>query len=208
MKEHFGLYLILTDPATSYETCASAAVECGIRYLQLRMKNVPRTSLFETAQRLREITRDSETRFIMNDDLEVAIQADADGIHLGQSDLSIAQARSQWARPEKLFGLSTHNEVQIQQAKPLSPDYIGVGPVFPTPTKPDAAPALGAEETGRLMLQTPLTAVAIGGVNAENLPRLLQAGIDNFCVVSAVNQAADPAKAIRQLQEIWKRYNF
>jgi thiamine-phosphate pyrophosphorylase len=208
MKEHFGLYLILTDPVTSYETCATAAVECGIRYLQLRIKNAPRAFLFETAQRLREITRGSETRFIINDDLEVAMQSDADGIHLGQGDLSIAQARRTWARPDKLFGLSTHNEAQIQQAEQLSPDYIGVGPVFPTPTKPDTAPALGTEETGRLMRRTPLTTVAIGGVNAENLPHLLQAGMDNFCVVSAVNQAEDPTQSIRQLQKIWKRHNF
>ena len=204
MNTPFGLYLVLTDPVAGYEACAKAAVECGVRYLQLRMKDAPRAAVLETACALRAITRGTPTRFIVNDDLAVAIESDADGLHLGQGDQPLAEARAGWNSPGKLFGLSTHSLGQAVQALEDFPDYIGVGPVFPTPTKADADPALGAEETGRIVLSTPLTAVAIGGVNAENLPALLEAGIGNFCVVRAVNATPDPAAAIRRLQGIWK----
>jgi thiamine-phosphate pyrophosphorylase len=208
MKENFGLYLILTDPLAGYETTAKAAVACGLRYLQLRMKNAPRNEVVEMAIALRKITRGSNTRFIVNDDLAVAIEADADGIHLGQDDLPIEEARKQWNQPGKIFGLSTHSMEQARLAETAGPDYIGIGPVFPTQTKADTAPALGIAEVGRIALATPLTSVAIGGINAANLPGLLQAGADNFCVVGAVNQAPDPAAAIRQLQRLGKYRSF
>ncbi|RKX42823.1 MAG: thiamine phosphate synthase [Verrucomicrobia bacterium] len=208
MKEHFGLYLILTDPVVGYEACAKAAVDCGVRYLQLRMKDTPRTAVLETARALRAITRDTPTRFIVNDDLAVAIESDADGLHLGQGDPSLAEARKIWNTSGKLFGLSTHNTEQARQALELSPEYIGVGPVFPTPTKANAGSALGPEEVGRIVQATPLTAVAIGGIDAENLPALLEAGIGNFCVVRAVNDATNPVTAIRNLQTIWKNCHF
>lgn len=200
MKEKFGLYLIATDPIAGYKTLALAAVECEVRYLQLRMKNASRKTLLQTAHLYRKITKGTATRFIMNDDLSVAIESDADGIHLGQTDLSISEARQRWNTPGKLFGLSIHNLEQAARAEILRPDYIGIGPVFPTPTKADAAPALGPEETGRIAQAVALTAVAIGGINLNNLPALRAAGIDNFCVVSAVNAQADPAAAIRRLQ--------
>ncbi len=208
MKENFGLYLILTDPIAGYETCAQAAVDCGARYLQLRMKNVSPTTVLKTARALRAITRGSNTLFIINDDLTVAIESDADGIHLGQDDLSITQARQKWATKNKIFGLSTHNLKQIKYAEQQQPDYIGIGPIFPTPTKSDAGPALGASMAGQLAQITALTSVAIGGINTNNLPTLLTKGTHNFCVVRAVNTASNPILAIRQLQDIWKTHVF
>jgi thiamine-phosphate pyrophosphorylase len=208
MKEHFGLYLILTHPVAGYEACAKAAVDCDVRYLQLRMKDTPRDAVLETAHAIRAITRNTPTRFIVNDDLAVAMEADADGLHLGQGDQPLSEARKIWNTPGKVLGLSTHSAGQALQASESSPDYIGVGPVFPTPTKTNADPALGIEQTGQIMQNTPLTAVAIGGIDSENLPSLLKAGIGNFCVVRAVNQASDPVAAIRNLQKIWKDHRF
>jgi len=204
MNEPFGLYLILTDPVAGYEACALAAVDCGVRHLQLRMKNTTPETLLATARALRTITRGTPTRLIVNDNLAVAIESDADGIHLGQDDLPLPEARTQWNVPGKIFGLSTHSLEQAVQAVELSPDYIGVGPVFATPTKANAGPALGIEETARIVRAAPVPAVAIGGIDAGNLPALLDAGIGNFCVVRAVNEAADPAAAIRNLQDIWQ----
>lgn len=206
MKQNFGLYLILTDPVTDYETCAKAAVECDVRYLQLRMKHTPRAELLETALMIRSITAGTNTRFILNDDISIAIECDADGIHLGQDDLSLKEARATWNASGKLFGLSTHSLQQAMEAEPFNPDYIGVGPVFPTPTKTDAGPSLGIAETGRIAKTTPLTSVAIGGVNAENLPLLLAAGVENYCVIRAVNQSKNPISAIRNLQKIKKNH--
>ncbi len=202
MKERFGLYLILTDPIAGYETCARAAVDCNVHYLQLRMKNASRAAVLKTALALRAITRGTPTRFIVNDDLSVAIESDADGIHLGQGDQPLGEARKAWNAHGKLFGLLTHSAAQAIQAQALTPDYIGVGPVFPTPTKANHDPALGIAEAGRIMKASPLTSVAIGGIDAGNLPLLLDAGIDNFCVVRAVNHATDPVAAIRTLQKI------
>ena len=208
MKEQFGLYLILTDPVAGYETCAQAAVELGVRYLQLRMKDVPHQTVLETAHALRQITRGTDTRFIINDDIAIAMECDADGIHLGQDDPSLAEARARWDTPGKIFGLSTHSMEQAFQSLEAAPDYIGVGPVFPTQTKADADPALGIAEVARIVRESPLTAVAIGGISPATLPELLDTGVPNFCVVSAVNSASDPAAAIRDLQGIWKSPAF
>ena len=208
MKEHFGLYLILTHPVAGYEVCAKAAVDCDVRYLQLRMKDAPRPTLLETARAIRAITRGTQTRFIVNDDLSVAMEVDADGLHLGQGDPCLSEARKAWNNPGKILGLSTHSAGQAMQALESSPDYIGVGPVFPTPTKANADPALGVERTAQIMQDSPLTAVAIGGINSRNLPDLMEAGIGNFCVVRAVNNASDPITAIRTLQKIRKNHGF
>lgn len=208
MKKPFGLYLIATDPVVGYESLAQTAVKCNVRYLQLRMKDSPREAVAETARRYRTITRGTNTRFIVNDDLEVAMETDADGIHLGQTDLPITEARRQWNTPGKLFGLSTHSMEQAARALDLKPDYIGIGPVYPTQTKVDADPALGPEEVGRIAQNIPITSTAIGGITVTNLPKLLEYGAENFCVVSAVNTSSDPETTIRTLQKIWKNHLF
>jgi thiamine-phosphate pyrophosphorylase len=208
MKERFGLYLILTDPAAGYETAARAAVKCSVRYLQLRMKNVPWDEYLATARQLRDISRETCTRLIINDNLDIAMEVDADGIHLGQGDLSLEAARQRWNVPGKIFGLSTHNMAQMQQAAKLRPDYIGIGPVFSTQTKTLADPVLGIEETARIAHASPVPSAAIGGINASNLPRLLQSGVENFCVISAVNRAVKPEISIKKLQKIWHSCTF
>ncbi len=204
VRESFGLYLVLTDPVTGYEACGEAAVRSGVRYLQLRMKQRPRGEVLEQARRLRRITSGSGTRFIVNDDVDIAAEVDADGVHLGQDDMGLAEARRRWPAPGKIFGLSTHNEEQELGARLLAPDYIGVGPVFPTPTKEKPDPTVGLERMGRIVRASPLTAVAIGGIDAGNLAAVLRHGAVNFCVLRAVNLSPDPESAIRALQKIWR----
>jgi thiamine-phosphate pyrophosphorylase len=153
MNEPFGQYLILTDPVAGYEKTAEAAVNEGIRYLQLRMKNAARSDILKQAKIIRRITQGTDTRFILNDDLSIAIDADADGIHLGQTDQSVSEARKNWNTPGKIFGLSTHSMEQAFQALEEKPDYIGIGPVYATQTKTDAGPELGPAETGLLFLE-------------------------------------------------------
>ncbi len=208
MKQRFGLYLIATNPVAGYEAVARAAVACKVRYLQLRMKDALREDVVATARMYRDITRGTSTRFIVNDDLSIAMDVDADGVHLGQSDLSLAEARRQWNTPGKLYGISTHSMEQAVRAMELKPDYIGIGPVYPTRTKTDTDPVLGPEETGRIATEIPVSSVAIGGITEANLQRVLACGIENYCVVGAVNAAADPAAAIRTLQKIWQKHVF
>ena len=205
MDDAFGLYLVMTDPVVGYEACAEAAVRCGVRYLQLRMKGAPRDAVLETALRVREITFGSDTLFIVNDDVTIARDADADGVHLGQRDMPIDEARRLWSAPDKRFGLSTHNEREAVVASRLSPDYIGVGPVFATPTKAVPDPVLGPARMGRIIRSVPVPAVALGGIDCGNLAEVLRCGARNFCVVRAVNRRPDPETAIRELQGIWRQ---
>ncbi len=138
--------------------------------------------------------------------MEIAAEADADGVHLGQDDISITAARGLWRAPGKVFGMSTHNEDQERRAREFAPDYIGVGPVFPTPTKEKPDPTLGLERMGRIVRESPLTTVAIGGIDRENLPEVLRQGAVNYCVLRAVNLDPDPKPAILRLQQIWREH--
>ncbi len=204
--ESFGLYLILTNPAAGYEACAEAAVNCGLRYLQLRMKDTPDDRVLPVARRLREITRDSSTRFIVNDSVAIAAEVDADGVHLGQDDMGLEEARAFWQAEGRIYGLSTHNPEQARRAAALGPDYIGVGPVYATTSKAVPDPVLGLETMGRMVRQAPVTTVALGGLFEENLSEVLAGGAVNFAVVRAVNQADDPESAIRRLMDIWQAH--
>lgn len=204
-REVFGLYVIMTDPAAGYERCAEAAVAAGVSYLQLRMKNVAADEYIRTGRAVRAITRQTDTRFIVNDNLDVAMEVEADGIHLGQSDMPLAEARRRWGT-DRIYGWSTHNEEQQARVQSLKPDYAGVGPVFPTPAKALPDPVLGTERMGRMIRNMMVTTVAIGGINAENLPEVLAHGAENFCCVRPIMNTTDPGREIRRLIAIWQDF--
>ncbi len=204
-NEAFGLYLVLTRPVAGYERCAEAAVEYGLRYVQLRMKDEPRENVLGKARRLKAIVAGTATRLIVNDDVSIALACDADGVHLGQADLPVDEARRQWDAPGKVYGISTHDEQQAACAWTLRPDYIGVGPIFPTPTKATPDPLLGIVRAAAIVRASPLPCVGIGGINEQNLTQVLAAGIDNFAVVRAICGSDRPQDRIRDLMEIWRR---
>ena len=202
IEDGFGLYLVVTNPVAGYAKCAEAAVKCGLRFVQLRMKNACESEILREAKNMRAATRGTKTLFIVNDDPKLAALAEADGVHLGQGDMPIAIARKLY--PElSVFGLSTHNLSQVREAVRLCPDYIGVGPVYATPTKAIPDPTLGLEGMAEMIKAAPCPAVAIGGINCENLPLIKRAGARNYSVVRAVCQNNDPESAIRRLMEIW-----
>ena len=203
--EKFGLYLVITNPSTSYERCAEAAVSAGLRYIQLRMKKEAREQVVGTARNLRSITRGTSTRFIVNDDPDIAAEVDADGVHLGQDDMTLPEARLRYPTL-RILGLSTHNAEQAQRAVEVTPDYCGVGPVVATPTKDIPDPALGPEQAGAIIRAAPFTTVAIGGLNETNLADVLREGAINFSVVRYVCLDPTPFDAIRRLQDLW--YSF
>lgn len=203
--ESFGLYLVITNPATSYEACTEAAVKAGLRYVQLRMKRASRESVLATAKNMRAITRGSSTNFIVNDDPALAVEVEADGVHVGQDDMPVPEVRRCFPSL-RIVGLSTHNPLQAKNAEALAPDYCGVGPVYATPTKEIPDPALGPEQAGAIIRAAPFTTVAIGGINEENMGAVRKAGAINFAVVRPVCLAAKPFDAIRHLQECWQAY--
>jgi len=201
IPDKFGLYLVVTNPVAGYETCAEAAVLAGVKFIQLRMKHAPRERVLETAKKMRAITAGTPTFFIVNDDPEIAAEAGADGVHLGQNDLPLPVARERFPSL-KIFGLSTHSPEQVAAARKVSPDYIGIGPVYATPTKeiPDAT--LGLETMQKMLANAPCPAVAIGGIDVARLPDVLRVGAKNFAVVRAVCSSENPLAAIRELQKI------
>lgn len=202
-----GLYLIL-DPAVAADRSllelTRTALAAGVRIFQLRMKT-PDTGLFyETASQLCPLVRQAGGRFIVNDRCDVALAVGADGIHLGQEDLPLADARAILGTG-KLIGISTHNLNQAIEAEAGGADYIGFGPIFQTTTKENPDPVVGVAglRTVRAKVRVPI--VAIGGINASNAADVHRAGADAVAVVSAVLAAADPAKAIADLMKAIER---
>lgn len=197
----FGIYLVMTKPIVGYARCAEAAVRAGVKMLQLRMKDVTREEFLKTALEVRAITRHTKTTFIVNDDPELAVTCEADGVHLGQTDMALPLARKRYPQL-KVFGLSTHNLNQVHNAIAQAPDYIGVGPVYATPTKAIPDPTLGLRTMSEMIAKAPCPAVAIGGIDSKRLPLVLQAGAKNFAVVRAVCDTKDPFTAILHLQQL------
>jgi len=199
--EDFGFYLVMTNPLVGYERCCEAAVRAGVRMVQLRMKDAPRGEIVATAKALRSITSGTSTNFIVNDDPSIAAEVGADGVHVGQTDMTVAEVRRLYPSI-RIVGLSTHNPGQALASIPQRPDYIGVGPVFATPTKKIPDPVLGVEAAARMIASVPCPAVAIGGINAENLSDVIRAGARNWSVVRAVCASSDPYSAIMRLGDI------
>ena len=214
----FGFYLVMTNPLVGYARCAEAAVKAGVRIVQLRMKHAERSDILREAREVRRITRGTDTLFILNDDPSLAVEAEADGVHVGQDDMPVVEVRRQFPSL-KIVGLSTHNLDQARAAAETAaphaggprscaaatPDYIGVGPVYATPTKDIPDPTLGLATMGAMIAAVPFPAVAIGGIDEARLPDVIAAGARNFAVVRAVCRNADPYSAIRRLQDIAAR---
>ncbi|HOD70726.1 MAG TPA: thiamine phosphate synthase [Deltaproteobacteria bacterium] len=194
-----GLYLILTDPPAGYEAFAEMAAAEGIPAIQLRYKGDDAGMFLRAARALREITRGTDTLFIVNDRIDIALMSGADGVHLGQKDIPPKEARD-LAGERMIIGLSTHTLDQVERSGSEPVDYIGFGPVFPPFSKKDHEPVTGVEALREAALRSRHPVVAIGGITRERLEDL--AGIPFCCVacIDAVAKAADPAQETRALQ--------
>jgi len=181
--------MFITDPgigsAEEIEARVAAALLGGAGSIQLRDKNASDVDLVILAHRLLEVTRSSGVPLIINDRVSVAEAAGADGVHIGQSDRSPVEAR-RLISPRRLLGLSVTNVEQALAVDTELVDYIGVGPVFATSTKPDAATPLGLEGVRKIGAVLRLPAVAIGGINASNAEAVIRAGVDGVAVISAI----------------------
>lgn len=194
----FGFYLVMTDPVAGYAATAAAAVRAGVRVVQLRMKHASREEILREARLVRAVTAGTRTLFVVNDDPGIAAECGADGVHVGQDDMPVAEVRRRFPSIG-IVGLSTHNPAQVRAARDSAPDYIGVGPVYATPTKDIPDPTLGLATMREMIDLAPCPAVAIGGIDGTNLPQVLAAGARNWAVVRAVCKAPDPEKAIRSI---------
>ena len=196
-----GLYLIL-DPAVagsrSLTGIVQTALGAGVRLFQLRMKILETQKLYEMAAVLCPLVQKGGGTFIVNDRVDVAKAIGADGVHLGQEDLPLADARAILG-PGRLIGISTHNPAQAVEAEAGGADYIGFGPVFPTATKENPDPVVGVEGLREVRTRIRIPIVAIGGITPKNAGDVCAAGADCVAVVSAVLAATDPQAAIAEL---------
>lgn len=193
------LYVLITAALCrgDWLETAAAAIRGGAGCLQLREKGLEGGELLRRAQQLRDLTARHNVLFAVNDRPDIARLSGADIVHVGQDDLPVAAVR-RIAGTGLLVGKSTHTPAQFGAALAEEPDYLAVGPMFPTPTKPQehiAGPPMLAQVAGR----TALPLVAIGGITAANVEEVLRAGANCLCVCAAVISAADPEEAARSL---------
>ena len=184
--EDSPIYLITdrTLSGLSHYLIVRQAITAGIRTIQLREKQMSKKELFKEALLMRALTLKQKTIFIMNDYIDIALAADADGVHLGQEDMPVEEARKILGR-KKIIGISTHSLKQAISAEDAGADYIGFGPVFPTSTKDAGLPkGLTALKEIRKHIKIPI--VAIGGIKPENVSSVLEAGADAVAVMSAI----------------------
>jgi thiamine-phosphate pyrophosphorylase len=189
------LYLV-TSPTDKLIETVEAALQGGVRLVQYRDKEPDDTIRLTRARSLRSLCRRYQALFIVNDRVDLALATDADGVHLGQQDLPVETAR-QLLGPHRLIGRSTTNSTELKRAIEEGVDYIGVGPVYATPTKPDKA-AAGLDYVRYAAAHSTLLWFAIGGIDDQNLPQVLHAGAQRVAMVRAIMQAAEPSHTVQQ----------
>jgi len=182
------------------ETIVEAAVEGGVGVVQLREKHCSTGEFVALAEHLLGLLAPRGIPLIINDRVDVALAVGAAGVHLGQTDMPYTKARALLG-PDKLIGLSVENLEQAQAASALDVDYLGVSPIFTTPTKTDTQGQWGLAGLAELRARSPHRLVAIGGIHADNARAVVAAGADGLAVVSAICTAADPAQAAHTLRQ-------
>ncbi|MCV2875052.1 thiamine phosphate synthase [Rhodobacteraceae bacterium XHP0102] len=191
------LYLV-TDPdlcpGPSLLDTVAAAVRGGVTFVQLRAKTASSRARVEMALALKPILQKTRTPFVINDDIEAAIAADVDGVHIGQEDIAPDLARARLGRG-KIIGLSCETPEQVAAADPTLVDYLGLGPVFATATKTDHKPAIGMTGLAEMAGAAALPSVAIGGLKAHHARGAIEAGCAGVAVVSAICGQPDPNQA-------------
>jgi thiamine-phosphate pyrophosphorylase len=203
----FSLYLV-TDRTLSLgrplEGIVEAAVRGGVSAVQLREKSCSTEEYIETARRIKKVLEPSGVPLIINDRVGVALEVGATGVHLGQGDMAPAEARKLLGA-DAVIGLSVETLEQADKADQLGVDYLGVSPIFPTPTKTDLATAWGLQRLRLLRSRSRYQLIAIGGINSSNAADVMEAGADGLAVVSAICSAPDPEAAARALRTIVNR---
>lgn len=195
-----GLYVIIDAETLGYrdETkVAAQAISGGASTIQLRDKKRSKRELLHLAREINELCRNSNTLFIINDHLDIALVVECDGLHIGQEDLPISLIRRE-LQVEKLIGISTRTTEQAAEAQAQGADYIAVGSIYTSPTKPDA-PVIGLAELRKIRQVVNLPIVAIGGINRENIRDVMATGVEAAAVISAVITQEDIERATRIL---------
>lgn len=206
MKPHFdpALYLVTDGDLSlgrSLKEIVQKAIKGGVTMVQLREKNATTREFIQEALAVKVVLKQHNVPLIINDRVDVALAVDADGVHIGQNDMPWRMTRQLIGR-DKLLGLSIESVEQLEEAQNADIDYIGISPVFTTPTKDDLEKGLGLEGTAEIADKSVHPSVAIGGIKRDNAAEVLNTGVNGISVVSAICSAEDPEAAARELAEI------
>ena len=197
-------------PVVSSEFCLGRDVcsivadiaAAGAKIVQIREKNRSDSSMFELVKKCKEITDRSGMLLIVDDRVDIAVATGADGVHLGQEDFPLTEAKK--LAPEMLFGVSTHNAEEIRRALSDNCGYLNIGPMFPTRTKSVACGALGLETIEELAKRVTCHFSVMGGIKEHHLALLTSKGFKHIAMVTEITQAADVEAKVRQLRQLMK----
>lgn len=178
------------------------AIENNVTFVQLREKNLDYEKFKELAIEIKKITDEYQIPFVINDNIKIAMEIDADGVHVGQKDLAAAKAR-QLLGHDKILGVSVNTVEQAIEAEKAGADYLGLGSIFSTKSKLDAA-GIDMDEVNKITKAVSIPAVGIGGINSENIHLLKNSGLDGIAVISAILAQEDIGKAARNLYKLSK----
>jgi thiamine-phosphate pyrophosphorylase len=195
----FRLYFVTDRKQTNGRPLVEvvhAALDGGVRAVQLREKDLEGGALYQLAATLRELTARYQAKLLINDRIDVALATDADGVHLGQTSFPVSAAR-QLLGPGKLIGVSTHSQEEITAAK--GADFLLFGPVYFTPSKAAYGAPQGLERLRQAVAQSTVPVIAIGGVKEEQISEVLETGAHGIGVITAISTAPDSAHAAREL---------
>jgi thiamine-phosphate pyrophosphorylase len=195
-----GVYLVTSEALShgrSTLAIVRAALAGGVRLVQLREKSLPVRDLLRLAADVRRLTEDAGALLVINDRLDVALAVRADGVHLGQEDLPVGDARR--IAPDLIVGASSHSVREARDAQAAGASYVNIGPIFPTRTKPWRGGFLGLDGMRAIAPSLAVPFTAMGGIKREHIPQLARAGARTVAVVTAITAAADPERAAREL---------
>ena len=198
-------------PVVSSEFCLGRDVcsfvadiaAAGAKIVQIREKNLSDSSMFELVKKCKEITDRSGMLLIVDDRVDIAVATGADGVHLGQEDFPLTEAKK--LAPEMLFGVSTHNAEEIRRALSDNCGYLNIGPMFPTRTKSVACGALGLEKIEELVPMVTCPFSVMGGIKEHHLEMLCSKGFRHIAMVTEITQAPDVRGKVKQLRQIMQR---
>ncbi|WP_338997383.1 thiamine phosphate synthase [Lactococcus formosensis] len=180
-------------------------LEAGVSSYQFRDKGTvyrSQNQRMATVLKLQEAAKDLHIPFIINDDLELACRIQADGVHLGQQDRAVAEAREKLGL-QKYIGLSVRNKQELLAAQESEADYLGIGPIYPTSSKSDAAEPLGEEQLSQLLRVNKKAIIGIGGITVESLNPLSQMPLDGVAVISLLTRATNPQNIVRKIHTLF-----
>ncbi|MEY8750558.1 thiamine phosphate synthase [Alkalicoccobacillus gibsonii] len=192
MKD-FRLYAITGEefhPGKELVDVMEQAILGGVDIIQLRDKKSSKLEVLKKAQKLRELTKKYDVPFIVNDHIDVALAVEADGIHVGQDDLPLADVRK-IVGPDMIIGISTHKLEEAKKAEEGGADYIGVGPIFPTNSKEDVVDPVTTSYIQQIETDITIPYVAIGGIKRHNLKEVMAAGAKRVCMITEIVEATD-----------------